>query len=295
MISIVIRTLDEERYLDELLTACGRQRVEGHDVELVIVDSGSTDATLEIAKSHDARITHIDKAEFSFGRSLNVGCAFAEGEVLVFVSGHCVPTDDGWLEALCRPLLAGTAVYGYGRQVGRDQTKFSERQLFDKYFPAVSAIPQQGFFCNNANAAVRRDAWEAHGFDEELTGLEDMDLAKRLVAEGGSVAYVAEAIVYHVHDESWAQVRRRYEREAIALQQIMPAAQLTAADVPRMVWAGICNDAGRAMRQRRLIRELPGIVAFRTVQYTGSYVGWHEHRRTARQMKEIYYYPQHDD
>ena len=59
-------------------------------------------------------------------------------------------------------------------------------------------------------------------FDEELTGLEDMHLAKRLVAAGGLVGYVAEACVFHLHLERWTQIQRRFEREALALQQICP-------------------------------------------------------------------------
>jgi rhamnosyltransferase len=291
MISVVVRTLDEERHLGALLTSVAAQEGCPQDVEVVVVDSGSSDATLEIAKAHEARITHIAREEFSFGRSLNVGCDFAAGDVLVFVSGHCVPTSTGWLAALVAPILDGRAEYAYGRQVAGDATKLSERRLFDKHFPATSQLPQPGFFCNNANAALARTAWERHRFDEELTGLEDMALARRLVEAGGAVAYVAEAAVHHVHDETWAQVRRRYEREAIALRRIMPEVQLSPADVVRYVAAGVAGDAWAALREGRLRAELGGLVAFRAAQYWGSYVGGREHRRTARQLKDVYYYP----
>ncbi len=289
-ISVVIRTLDEERYLDELLTMCRKQALD-EEVEIVLVDSGSTDSTLDIAAAHGAVITHIAKADFSFGRSLNVGCDAATGDVLVFVSGHCVPVDPDWLAHLVAPIRAGVAQYAYGRQQGRDRTKFSEQRLFGKYFPATSAVPQQGFFCNNANAAVSRAAWATHRFDEELTGLEDMALARRIVEDGGAVAYVAEAPVFHVHDESWAQVRRRYEREALALREIMPEVHLSPRDVLRFLLAGVTGDARAALRRGVLRREAGGIIAFRAAQYWGSFVGGQEHRRTARQLKDVYYYP----
>ena len=86
--SIVIRTYNEERYLNELLQAISKQKNEVVDREVVIIDSGSTDATLEIAESHNCRITHIKKSEFTFGKSLNMGCDFANGDFLVFVSGY---------------------------------------------------------------------------------------------------------------------------------------------------------------------------------------------------------------
>ena len=115
--SVVIRTLDEERFLPALLDAVLHQ--ETHlETEIVVVDSGSTDRTLEIARSYDCRIEHIDRGEFSFGRSLNRGCEAAAGEILVFVSGHCVPADRSWLRELVRPLLDERAAYVYGRQLG---------------------------------------------------------------------------------------------------------------------------------------------------------------------------------
>ena len=157
--SIVIRTYNEERYLNELLQAISKQENEVVDREVVIIDSGSTDATLEIAESHNCRITHIKKSEFTFGKSLNMGCDFANGDFLVFVSGHCIPASDSWLDELCKPMVDGLVDYSYGRQVGRDTTKYSEDRHFEKWFPEYSKIPQEGFFCNNANAAVTRSAW----------------------------------------------------------------------------------------------------------------------------------------
>ena len=219
LISIVIRTLNEARHLDDLLTMIARQESPEAEVETVLVDSGSTDGTLEIAKAHGCRITHIDKSEFSFGRSLNRGCGFARGDLLVLISGHCVPVDNQWLKTLCQPLRSGAVSYSYGRQIGDDTSNYSERRIFATYFPAVSAVPQDGFFCNNANAALTRAAWDAYRFDEELTGLEDMALSKRLHEAGHKIGYVADAPVFHHHQESWPTIRRRFEREAIVTAQ----------------------------------------------------------------------------
>src|SRR3546814_9382361 len=93
LVSIVIRTLNEARYLGELLEGIASQETQGLDVETVLIDSGSTDDTLAIAEKHGCVITHITREEFSFGRSLNLGCEAAQGEVLILISGHCVPRD----------------------------------------------------------------------------------------------------------------------------------------------------------------------------------------------------------
>ncbi|WP_417360014.1 MULTISPECIES: glycosyltransferase [Gammaproteobacteria] len=294
LVSIVIRTLNEEQYLNELLQAVKNQDRSLFDIETVVVDSGSTDSTLDIAQKFGCRVTYIEKSQFTFGRSLNVGCEFAKGSYLIFVSGHCVPCDEYWVNNLVRPLMRD-CVYSYGRQLGRDTTKFSECQLFSKYFPEESRIPQEGFFCNNANSAIRKDIWEAHHFDESLTGCEDMYLAKELVGLGLKLAYVADAGVYHIHDESWERVKIRYEREAVALQKILPQVHVTLFDTIKYISTGIIKDIRAALSSGVLLKELNSIIRFRFAQYIGAYKGNHVHRKVSEEMKLRYFYPRVTD
>lgn len=293
-VSIIIRTLNEAKHLGELLTAISGQKLVGLEAEIVVIDSGSSDNTIAIAEAHNAKITTIDKSEFSFGRSLNRGCEFSTGDILVFVSGHCVPTDSDWLQNLCQPLLDLRATYTYGGQVGDEDSNWSERRIFAKYFPEKSSIPQDGFFCNNANSAILRSAWADYQFDEELTGLEDMQLAKRLFMDGAKIGYVAEAVVLHHHDESWAQVRRRFEREAIALSEIMPEVQISLIDVFRCVLIGALGDCLSAMRNRATSTSYFGMFLYRWNQYYGSYKGNRGHRVLSREAKARFFYPKTD-
>jgi 2-desacetyl-2-hydroxyethyl bacteriochlorophyllide A dehydrogenase len=76
------------------------------------------------------------------------------------------------------------------------------------------------FFANNANSAIRKDLWQQHPFDESLPGLEDIEWAKYWMEQGYQVVYEPEAAIYHIHEESWRQVRRRYYREAVAARWI---------------------------------------------------------------------------
>lgn len=289
--SIIIRTYNEERYLSELLGAICKQNSEIVEREIVVIDSGSTDATLEIASSYGAKITHIQKRDFTFGRSLNLGCEFAKGDIFVFVSGHCIPASDSWLDELCKPIIDGEVHYSYGRQIGRDTTKYSEDRHFEKWFPEYSKIPQEGFFCNNANAAVTRAAWKLFRFNEELTGLEDMYLAKLLVEAGKRVGYVAAASVYHIHDETWSQVRVRYEREAYALQRIMPEVQFSFSDFIHYFLSGVVADGAAAIRHRVFFKRITEIIFFRFCHYWGTYRGNQEHRKLSDKMKKKYFYP----
>ena len=291
IVSVVVRTFNEEEHLSELLSGISKQKIDGCEIEVIVVDSGSTDSTLSIAEKHHCNIVHISKDEFTFGRSLNYGCEAAKGRFLVFVSGHCIPTNDQWLAELVAPLRDGRAAYSYGRQIGNGASKFSEHQLFRKYFPESSKIPQDGFFCNNANAALVSDVWKEYKFNEEITGLEDMELAKRMTESGLSLAYVSSATVYHIHQESWSKVKARYEREAIALQHILPEVHVRFPDFLRYVFSAVLLDMGTALQEKKLLKVFSEILAFRVMQFWGVYRGNHEHRRLSREMKERYFYP----
>jgi hypothetical protein len=202
-----------------------------------------------------------------------------------------VPTSAEWLWELVKPLHDTSIAITYGRQVGGPETKFSEQALFQKYFPDHSTNNQSSFFCNNANSALRTSCWRQNPFNETLTGLEDMHLAKALVQRGLKVAYVPTAAVYHFHHEKWRQVKRRYEREAIALREIMPEVHIHWHDALRYFIAGVLGDWARALNRKCLHAVFFEVVAFRSCQYLGSWRGNHQHRRLSHREKERYFYP----
>lgn len=289
--SIVIRTLNEERHLADLLLSIKNQKNLTGGVEVIIVDSGSTDKTLQIAQDFNCHLVHIEKKDFSFGRSLNVGCMVAKGEYLVITSGHCVPQNDFWLKELCKPLSEGKSQYCYGKQIGGPETKLSEHRIFEKYYSEQSRIQTKDFFCNNANSVVKKELWERYKFDEVLTGLEDMDLGKKLIQEGGKIAYTAEAIVYHYHYESFTQVRRRFEREAIALRQIMPQLHVTKVDSIRYFMVSVLRDCISKYSKRSTLFKFIDSIFYRFNQYYGTWKGHACHRKLTSKEKELYFYP----
>jgi glycosyltransferase involved in cell wall biosynthesis len=290
-VSIVFRALNEEKWFADALSACMKQNAPNHEVEIILVDSGSTDRTIEIAESFGARVVHIKKSDFTFGRSLNYGCEAADGDYLIFISAHCIPASENWLANLVNPLEQGVCHYSYGRQIGHEVTQYSERQIFAQYFPDYDKLPQEGFFANNANSAISKALWEQYKFDEEATGLEDMVLAKQLVRDGLSVGYVGSAPVIHIHEETLEQTQRRYYREALTLREIMPNVQLHFWDFVKYTLAAIWNDSAHAVQERSFWRNIKGITLFRTMQYWGAYKGHNEVRTLSRAQKESYYYP----
>ena len=88
-VSIIIRAYNEEKHIGKLMDGISQQSGDAfRELEVLLVDSGSTDKTREIAKGKGARIVHIKKEEFSFGRALNIGCKAAGGDVLLLSLIH---------------------------------------------------------------------------------------------------------------------------------------------------------------------------------------------------------------
>src|SRR5436190_1443308 len=154
-LSVVIRSFNEERHIGRLLTGIVRQSVP--TPEIILVDSGSTDATVAIASRYPVTIVQIQPSEFTFGRSLNRGIA-----------------------------------------------------------------------------AIRRTIWQDLPYDEALTGLEDIDWGRRILERGHRLAYVAEAEVAHVHEETPSRIYNRYRREAMALKNIFPEERFGLRDFLRL-------------------------------------------------------------
>jgi rhamnosyltransferase len=288
-IGMVVRSLNEEQHIGRLLTGLDHQTVRPDRV--VLVDSGSTDATVEIAKRFGAQVESIPPERFSFGRSLNLGCSALDTELIVIVSAHVYPVYDTWLERLVEPFEDDRIALAYGRQVGDHRTKFAEEQLMRRWFPEQSTPRQIHPFCNNANAAVRRDVWVAQPYDEELTGLEDVDWARRALEKGYLLSYVAESAVVHVHEETWDQLRNRYRREAIAHRRIYKEQRMSALEALVVGIRNVTADYTTAAKQGLLLHNLLSIPAFHSAQFIGAYQGFAQVGEISDHLKRRFYYP----
>lgn len=291
MISVVIRAYNEEKYLPSVLSKLKTQDLDDDRLEIILVDSGSTDKTVEIAKDFNCEIVSIKKEEFSFGRSLNIGCEKARGDYLVLLSAHCIPYDENWLTQLLEPLKSSKVALTYSRQVGGDVTKFSEDQVFKKYYPSEAAIKEPPFFCNNASSAIKKSLWQEKRFDEDLTGLEDLEWAKYYYQKRYSIVYCAKSVVYHLHEENWKRIQIRFEREAYALREILPEIHFNIMDFFRAIFRGIVLDFKASLVTGAFFKHFLGIILFRFHQFYGVYKGNHVHRKISGSKKEKYFYP----
>jgi glycosyltransferase involved in cell wall biosynthesis len=288
-VSVVIRCFNEECHIGTLLEHVYRQTV--RNPQVIVVDSGSTDGTLGVVSRFPAHVVRITPDEFTFGFSLNQGCRVAAGEYLVVASAHVVPCGPDWIEQLVAPFSDPRVALVYGRQVGDERTKFSEHRQFARQFPAESNLDQRNPFCNNANAAVRRSLWLERGYDESLSGLEDLEWAQWALGQGHRVAYSAQAGVVHVHEETPAQIRRRYMREAIALKHIVPDSHVYFTEFVRVLLSSIGTDLLAALRERKLAQNAFDIFMFRAMQYWGTYRGMNHRSPLTHELIMQFYYP----
>jgi glycosyltransferase involved in cell wall biosynthesis len=291
-ITVIIRCLNEAAHLPKLLSSLQGQTLQADEV--LVVDSGSTDNTIEIARSFGSTIVQIRPEDFSFGRSLNLGARHARGELLILVSAHTYPVADTWLERLVAPFTDPDVALAYGAQQGDARTKFSEQQIFRQWFPPRSTGDQAHPFCNNANAAVRRSIWKTMPYDEDIPGLEDIHWAKRARQRGFKIAYAADAAIVHLHDERYRQIRRRYRREAMGLQAINPGEHMTLRHAAALFARACLADVREAARQGVLSRVLVSILCFRAAQYWGTYRGLNWKAPFTDAVRARLYYPELD-
>jgi rhamnosyltransferase len=220
VVSVVIPTYNASLYLDVQLRALRAQTVK--DIEILVIDSSSSDHTLDIARQHAIETVIIPKREFDHGRTRTLaGKTRSVGNVLVYLTQDALPCDEKAIETLIQPLLTeqncGAA---FGRQIPyQNATPFAQHlRLFN--YPAQSyirtyadrtALGIRAAFCSNSFAAYRRDALEDVGwFAENLLLAEDMHVCARMLMKGYTLRYIAESVVYHSHNYTVAQEFKRY-------------------------------------------------------------------------------------
>ena len=205
--SIIIRTKDEARHLGRTLEGVFAQDLTPHEV--IVIDSGSTDATVAVARSHPVQILHLDPRDWGYSRALNVAAARATGRVLVCLSAHCVPVTASWLTSLVRhfqdPDVAG--VWGPGYRPGRELPAAGPplRQM-----PGSYTVENRWWGLTNANSAIRRDLWQLVPFDEDLPAAEDKAWGKAMLERNMIIVYEPAAAVWHAPHGALAAFRRNH-------------------------------------------------------------------------------------
>ena len=219
MLSVVIPVKNGGDDLGRCLDGIAAQALD-EEVEVVVIDSGSTDGSVELARARGAVVHEIPAQEFSHGASRNLGARLAKGELLVFISQDAYPLDERWLERLSRPLRGEPSVAGvYGRQLPHAGARPPERYFLDFLYGAqprrqraagTHELTMETTLFSNVNAAMPRALWERFPFVEDIIMSEDQDWSRRVLLDGLRVAYEPQAAVRHSHNYTLAGAFRRF-------------------------------------------------------------------------------------
>jgi GT2 family glycosyltransferase len=202
MIGVVIRTLNESALIGRCLEMLDEQRG-GYDLDVLVVDSGSTDATREIARHHGARVVELAPTQFDYSKALNLGIEEVSGELVVILSAHAIPVDAHMLEKLVAPFDTPSVAGVAARQVPWPDAPWQEvyrlRHQFGTTRREYALEDDEDILFSNACSCIRRGVWEAEPFT--LPAAEDLEWAQRVVVAGWKIVYEPKATVYHSHDE----------------------------------------------------------------------------------------------
>lgn len=224
MVSVVIRTKNEEAAIGKTLRLIDCQTLRPHDI--VVVDSGSTDQTVQILKSRpDVNLIEMPGESFTYGKSLNTGFEAARGDIVVSLSAHAFPLDKYWLENLIRPFRNGRVAGIYGKQLPHPDAWPPVRRDYRSYYPEKARIQYRAndpadYRFSNANAAIRRRVWEQQPFHETLSYAEDQEWARNILRLGHEIIYEPRASVYHSHNESLIRIYQRSYKEHLAYREL---------------------------------------------------------------------------
>lgn len=206
MISIIIRTFNEEKWISMCLRAIASQEID-IPIEIILVDSESSDKTVSRAKqfSKDYGLDlktffyKVSKKGYLPGEALNYGWKNSKGEFIVFLSAHCVPANNSWLSELVSPLLAKKTFVSYGRQIPAPFSSLIDKRDLINQFSIESRIQKKDFFFHNANSCISRNLLKKFEFDEDITNVEDRVWSKKIIDNGYNIYYQANSIVFHYH------------------------------------------------------------------------------------------------
>jgi rhamnosyltransferase len=225
MISVIIPTLNAGSVLGPLLLSLTKQTI---SIEVIIVDSSSTDDTTKLATQYEARVLTVARNDFNHGKTRNLGIFHAKSEIVVLLTQDALPADGYCLENLVKPLQDPQIVASFGRQVPRPDASPTENFTRIFNYPETVVVkgredlPELGiktfFFSNVCSAIKTKEFKELGGFPENIIMFEDLIFATKAILKGYKIAYVPDAKVRHSHNFSLVQQFHRYQDAGISLR-----------------------------------------------------------------------------
>jgi O-antigen biosynthesis protein len=306
VVTVAIPVLNGARYLDEVLSAVRAQQLDDErELEILVIDSGSSDGSLSIAERHGARIHQIPKSEFSHGGTRNLAMKLASGDHVAFITQDATPAHERWLAALLEGFRrADDVALVFGPHDPRPDASHMIKCEMERHFSLwpdgdvqrldrspqglidYRAYPGKISFFSDVNGCVARWAWERIPY-REVPYAEDQLLGREMIEAGFAKVYMAEAAVLHSHDYPPAQFLRRYFDEFRAMREVLGHREPWG--IKRTPWAvrGLSGADKRWLRAHgvhgaALIKPLSRSVIHHTTRMTGAIVGSRADKLPAR-------------
>lgn len=213
ILSIIIRTYNEEKWVGETLKRLSEQDFK--DFEIIIVDSESTDKTLEIVNQFPIeKIIKIKKGDYTPGYSLNKGIKQASGKFICILSAHSVPVGKNFLSTGIKPLLKNSKLCGVDGFYSAlpDGSWWEKRRIFTYVWGYLLGLPDiKGPLdtLDNTHSIIRKSCWKEYHFDESLESSEDYDWAQEMIARGHKVKRLPRFFCLHSHGLTRSQENAR--------------------------------------------------------------------------------------
>jgi rhamnosyltransferase len=256
--SVVIPTKDAGPGFRETLEVILLQSFPG-SFEVLVIDSGSQDGTVELCRRFPVQLIQIPPASFGHGTTRNQAVTQAQGRFIAMTVQDAVPADSSWLEALVQPMIDDPQVAGvYGRQVPRPGASYLARQRNRLWYGAQESRLNQELDgveqwqalsfearraltrFDNVTSCLRRSAWQEIPFPP-YGYAEDVGWARHTLEAGYKLVYEPAARVYHSHDRDLAHDFQRGYIDARNLARILdaPLNPLTPTEARKLLgWLG---------------------------------------------------------
>lgn len=197
MISIIIRTKNEEKWIVQTIRQIKKQTYK--DYEIILVDNNSTDKTVERAKKEYPKLKLVLIDDFLPGLAINKGIEKATGEFISILSAHCIPVHNKWLKTLHNNFKSKKVAGVYGRQIPMKFTSSADKRDLLVTFGLDKRTQIKDSFFHNANSMIRKNVWQKLPFDSRATNIEDRIWGKKIIESGYHIVYEPDAEVYHHH------------------------------------------------------------------------------------------------
>ena len=283
MITVVIPVKNGGEELARCLDGIGRQRI-AEEVETLVVDSGSTDDSVELARGRNAVVHRIAAEAFGHGRTRNLGVRLARGDLIVFTSQDAVADDDRWLETLASAARGSPDVAGaYGRQLPHAGARPPEQFFLDfLYGPSprvqradgTAQLTYETTLFSNVNAAIPRRILDVFPFREDLTMSEDQEWSRRVLHAGLTLVYEPRAAVRHSHPYTIASAFRRFFDSGLSAEHAYVEGRESRAALRRAGWRYGRDELAWLWSSGRR-RWIPYTVLYEAGKYAGLQAGLH--------------------